>query len=242
MPPSPGRANSDSAGDIVDLGLGGVLQRLRHAAPAGRMPRPSATAGAKLLGHIAQRSRPCARGSPATVDLGQLEAEARRRCAPSRPRVWLSKNRRRLGVVVGELLGLAAHLVLPCDRLAGTETKPCACRPGTGSRRPASSARRRRGRAWIAWRCMPSRWLLCTGATGALIGISWKFGPPRRVSWVSTYEKRRPCSSGSLVKSMPGHDVRRAEGHLLGLGEEVVRVAVEHHAADRAAPAPAPRG
>ena len=30
-----------------------------------------------------------------------------------------------------------------------------------------------------------------------------------------------------------GHDVRRAERDLLGLGEEVVGVAVEHHAADR---------
>ena len=51
---------------------------------------------------------------------------------------------------------------------------------------------------------MPSRWLLCTCATGALIGISWKFGPPRRLSCVSRYEWMRPCSSGSLVKSMPG--------------------------------------
>ena len=33
------------------------------------------------------------------------------------------------------------------------------------------------------------------------------------------------------MKSMPGHDVRRAEGDLLGLGEEVVGVAVQHHAA-----------
>jgi hypothetical protein len=30
-----------------------------------------------------------------------------------------------------------------------------------------------------------------------------------------------------------GHDVRRAEGDLLGLGEEVVGIAVEHHAAHR---------
>ncbi len=60
----------------------------------------------------------------------------------------------------------------------------------------------------MAWRWKPSRWLLWTGATGALIGISWKFGPPR-------------------------DDVRGAEGHLLGFGEEVVRVAVEHHPAQR---------
>ena len=43
----------------------------------------------------------------------------------------------------------------------------------------------------------------------------------------------RPASSGSFEKSMPGHDVRGAEGDLLGLGEEVVGVAVEHEPADR---------
>ena len=80
---------------------------------------------------------------------------------------------------------------------------------------------------------MPSRWLLCTCAIGALIGISWKFGPPRREICVSTYEWIRPASSGSLLKSMPGHDVRGAERDLLGLGEEVVGIAVEHHAPDR---------
>ncbi|MNV64911.1 hypothetical protein D3C71_1575760 [compost metagenome] len=57
---------------------------------------------------------------------------------------------------------------------------------------------------WMAWRCMPSRWLLCTGASGALMGISWKFGPPRREICVSTYEWMRPASSGSLEKSIPG--------------------------------------
>ena len=36
------------------------------------------------------------------------------------------------------------------------------------------------------------------------MGISWKLGPPSRMSCVSVYENRRPCSSGSLVKSMPG--------------------------------------
>jgi hypothetical protein len=51
---------------------------------------------------------------------------------------------------------------------------------------------------------MPSRWLLWTSATGALIGISWKFGPPRREICVSTYEWMRPASSGSFEKSMPG--------------------------------------
>ena len=36
------------------------------------------------------------------------------------------------------------------------------------------------------------------------MGISWKFGPPSRRSWVSKYEWMRPASRGSLEKSMPG--------------------------------------
>ena len=64
--------------------------------------------------------------------------------------------------------------------------KPAAAPAWNGQPPPSelgSYATRPRG---IAWRCMPSRWLLCTCATGALIGISWKFGPPSRVICVST--------------------------------------------------------
>ena len=53
-------------------------------------------------------------------------------------------------------------------------------------------------------RCVPSRWKLWNGQTPRLIGSSWKLGPPRRDSCVSVYENSRPCSSGSLLKSMPG--------------------------------------
>ena len=79
----------------------------------------------------------------------------------------------------------------------------------------------------------PSCWKWATGTSGALTGMCVKLGQPSRLSWVSRYEKLRPCSSGSFVKSMPGHDVLRAEGHLLGLGEEVVDHVVEHHPPDR---------
>ena len=44
----------------------------------------------------------------------------------------------------------------------------------------------------------------------------------------------RPASSGSLREIDARHDVRRAERHLLGLGEEVVRIAIEHQPPDRA--------
>ena len=39
----------------------------------------------------------------------------------------------------------------------------------------------------------------------------------------------RAWSRGSLVKSMPGTTLAGVEGYLLGLGKEVVRVAVERH-------------
>ena len=80
----------------------------------------------------------------------------------------------------------------------------------------------------------PSCWKWATGHFGALTGRCVKFGPPRRFSWVSRYEKLRPCSSGSLVKSMPGTMFWVQNGDLLGLGEEVVDGAVEHEAADAA--------
>ena len=50
----------------------------------------------------------------------------------------------------------------------------------------------------------PSRSMSLTGACGRLIGICEKFGPPSRVSWVSTYENNRAWSSGSSVTSIPG--------------------------------------
>ena len=50
----------------------------------------------------------------------------------------------------------------------------------------------------------PSCWKWANGHFGALTGRWVKFGLPRRLSCVSRYEKLRPCSSGSLVKSMPG--------------------------------------
>ena len=88
---------------------------------------------------------------------------------------------------------------------------------------------------------MPSRWKFWNGHFGALIGIWWKLAVPRRDFCVSRYENSRPCSSGSSEKSMPGMTLRRQERDLLGLGEEVVGPAVEHHAADdRAAARPLP--
>ena len=85
----------------------------------------------------------------------------------------------------------------------------------------------------MVWRCMPSRWLLWTAATGALIGISWKFGPPSRVSWVSTYEWMRPWSSGSLVKSMPGTTCAVQNATCSVSAKKLSGLRFEHEAADR---------
>ena len=49
---------------------------------------------------------------------------------------------------------------------------------------------------------------------------------------VARREWMRPASSGSFVKSMPGTTCAGAERDLLGLGEEVVRVAIEHETSD----------
>ena len=84
----------------------------------------------------------------------------------------------------------------------------------------------------MVWRCMPSRWKLWKGHTPLLIGSSWKLAPPRREICVSVYENSRPCSSGSLREVDARHHMARMERHLLGLGEEVVGIAVEHHAPD----------
>ena len=43
----------------------------------------------------------------------------------------------------------------------------------------------------------------------------------------------RPGQQRIVAEVDAGHDVRGAERDLLGLGEEVVGVAVEHHLADR---------
>ena len=50
----------------------------------------------------------------------------------------------------------------------------------------------------------PSRCWLANGHFGALTGSWWKLADPSRDSWVSRYENRRPWSSGSFEKSMPG--------------------------------------
>jgi hypothetical protein len=85
----------------------------------------------------------------------------------------------------------------------------------------------------MAWRCNPSRWLLWTGASGALIGISWKVRAAQPRDLRVEVGMEAAGQQRIVAEVDAGHDVRGAEGDLLGLGEEVVGVAVEHHAADR---------
>ena len=80
---------------------------------------------------------------------------------------------------------------------------------------------------------MPSRWLLCTGATRRVDRDLVEVRPaePRDlrvdVGMDAAGEQR-------IVREVDaGHDVRGAERDLLGLGEEVVGIAIQHELADR---------
>ena len=79
---------------------------------------------------------------------------------------------------------------------------------------------------------MPSRWLLCDrrdrGVDRDLVEI--RPAQPRELRVHVRMDA--PGSSGSLREVDAGNDVRGAERDLLGLGEEIVRIAVQHHAAD----------
>jgi hypothetical protein len=132
---------------------------------------------------------------------------------------------RRLREVLGEFLRLAAHLVAFHRLRERTEAR--------AARLEGAAAPERVGLVGDApamdrLAVEPSRWLLWACAIGALIGISWKLGPPSRESCVSKYEWMRPASNGSFEKSTPARGSGRRR-HLLGLREEIVGVAVEDH-------------
>ena len=116
-PPSPGRANSESAGETVDLGLRRVLEhaRLRRAAPACRGRRRPRCASVAV---DVREHRDDALADRLGLHARQLEAERADDVVLLDRRLALPEQRR-LGVVVGELLGLGAHLVLE-HRRAGT--------------------------------------------------------------------------------------------------------------------------
>ena len=80
---------------------------------------------------------------------------------------------------------------------------------------------------------MPSRWLLCTCAIGALIGnlVEVRAAQPRDLR---VDVRMDAAGEQRIVREIDArHDVRDAERHLLGFREEVVGIPVQHHPADR---------
>ena len=116
-----------------------------------------------------------------------------------------------------------------------TTLRPAAA-PRRSRRAPASGgerARRRRGssagtarrpRARRVW-CMPSRSMSLTGACGRLIG-SWREVRATEPGELGVEVGEQPRLQQRVVGDVDaGHEVPEVEGHLLGLGEVVGRVA-----------------
>ena len=147
--------------------------------------------------------------------------------------LWLFQNRRGLAEVIVEARAAAADL----GRLERLGITLEALLSAVDAELGAAGQRVRLvgdlAPCSTSMRCMPSRWKLWNGQTPRLIGSSWKLAPPSRDSCVSVYENSRPCSSGSLLKSMPGTTWPGMEGHLFGFGKEVVGIAVQHQLAHR---------
>ena len=78
----------------------------------------------------------------------------------------------------------------------------------------------------------PSCWKCANGHFGALIGMCVKFGLPEPLELGVEVGEVPPLQQRVIGEVDPGDDVLRAEGDLLGLGEEVVDAPVEDHPAD----------
>ena len=80
----------------------------------------------------------------------------------------------------------ALRVLAPATVTAASRKAPSSAPAWNGQ--PPSSELGRYGATppWTASWWKPSRSMSLTGACGRLIGIWWKFGPPSRVSWVST--------------------------------------------------------
>ena len=86
----PGRANSESAGDVVDLGLRRLLERLAAAASGTSIPSPPPRLR-RVARHVGEH-RHHALAHRAGLHARQLEAEAPARCASFSTGVWLFQN------------------------------------------------------------------------------------------------------------------------------------------------------
>ena len=81
----------------------------------------------------------------------------------------------------------SSRTLAPAATAWGTSRKAPSASPATNGQPPSSELGRYGATPpWTAVWCMPSRSMSLTGACGRLIGSWLKFGPPSRVSWVST--------------------------------------------------------
>ena len=89
----------------------------------------------------------------------------------------------RLAVVIGERLRSLAHTLARIERAHTTRTRDRDLRADRRAR--CCSARTRPAPSECPCACTPSRWKFAIGHFGRLIGSSWKFAPPSRMSCVS---------------------------------------------------------
>ena len=153
------------------------------------MPRPSATLAANFGETVT--SIDTARSRIAgTVTLLSSRRNAAMMCACSTG-VWLSKKGMAWLKCSANFSGLPR--TLSCLTDSGNDTKPAV--PASNGQPPArllgSYDTRPR---WIAWRCMPSRWLLCTGEMDAAFPLLDK-GTPSVCTTTLNREKDAPHAS-----------------------------------------------
>ena len=227
-PPSPGRAVNDSAADVVTSGVDG-FSSTRGCAGGTAMPRPSATpcaSSAETLASI-ETTRSRIASTPTLVSSN--------RNAPTMwffsVSVWLSKNRRAWVKWSANFSGLAAHLVFD-HRLR--------------ERDEAAHARLERAAAAERVRLVgdaTARDRLAMQAVALVVVHLRDRRIDRNLVEVRAAEARQLGVEIRMVAALQqrivagvdaGDHVHRAERDLLGLGEEVVGVAVEDHAADLA--------
>ena len=140
------------------------------------------------------------------------------------------KEERRLCVMVRELFGLAAQLVV-VHRFG--KRRKAQLPAGTDIHRRASSARRRRDHG----DGLPLYAIALIVVDLSDRGVDRQFAESsgRRADLAACRgTKSSALQQGIVAEVNAGHDMLRAERHLLGFGKEVVRVAIQHHPAHRA--------
>ena len=146
--------------------------------------------------------------------------------------LWLLKNSARLGEVVVEARAAAPDLGR-LDRFGeALEALAARRRRGTPRRWPASSAHRRPGRLFTSLAVHAVALEVVERAHAAVDRQLVEVGAAQARELRVGVREQPPLQQRIVAEVDAGHHVARMKGHLLGLGEEVVGVAVEHQPAD----------